>query len=99
MENKLLLYIRTAIEIILYSVVICVFLVRIIRFIKSFKNGEKCSRCNSEIDVERTRRSLPNRLIPFVESKNFVCRKCHKSFHMRNFKRTSAKKLIIGDIA
>lgn len=99
MENKLAFYLKLAIEIILYSVVIYFFLVLIIRFIKSFKNGEKCSRCNSEIDVERMRRSLPNRLIPFVESKNFVCRKCHKSFHMRNFKRTSAKKLIIGDIA
>lgn len=70
-----------------------------IRFIVSFKNGERCPRCNSEIDVERIRRSLPNRLIPFVESKHFICKKCHKSFHIRNFKKSSVAKVLLGDKA
>jgi transposase-like protein len=82
-----------------YLVLFLSLAIGIIRVIVSFKNEERCPRCNSEIDVERIRRSLPNRLIPFVESKNFICKKCHKSFHIRNFKKSSVKKLILGDKA
>jgi transposase-like protein len=82
-----------------YLVLFLSLAIGMIRVIVSFKNEEMCPRCNSEIDVERIRRSLPNRLIPFVESKNFICKKCHKSFHIRNFKKSSVKKLILGDKA
>ena len=59
------------------------FIIGIIRFIIGFYFHDNCPRCESNSNLERTKSSFINRVIPFIESKHFFCMKCKKGFYKR----------------
>lgn len=76
------------IEVIIYIFILMLILVFTIRFLIQFTFKDNCPTCNSWKDLERIQSSLINKLIPFVISKHYVCRKCNRTYYKRSLKKS-----------